>query len=220
MRVKPLTRVAADNLFGLVSQERPEKLALAGQDSGLNRVEQVFPANRLPEELDRSGLERATPRSFIAFSGDKNDRDAATLPIQALLQLESIHPGQAHVQYQAIRGGQGLRRKELFGRSECLDFEANRAHEALERLTDGRIIIHNRNAAHRVISNRPCASAFHNFHLAYSKRAFRRITSYIGRRGLLRFRSGVMQAFRHPDQVGERIGVHFLHHVSAVSLDG
>jgi hypothetical protein len=63
-------------------------LAIASQRA-MDDVEQGLVAERLLEEIDRTGLDRAHARGHVGVTADENDRDLMSRPDEAFLELEA-----------------------------------------------------------------------------------------------------------------------------------
>ena len=85
------------------------------------------------------------------MSGDKDERDVASLGLQMALKLETIHSRQIDVQDETRSIIDALGSQEYFRRRESVDMESDRSHEALQRLAYRRIVIHDRNVAGRAV---------------------------------------------------------------------
>src|SRR5271170_1696769 len=76
---------------------------------------------------------------------DKNYRDRTVTGRQLTLKLNAAHPRHTHIKYQTVRVYKLVRIHELFSRSERADRESDRSDEPPKGLTDGLVIINNRN---------------------------------------------------------------------------
>jgi len=104
--------IACDLLVEPALNDEPEHVALAGRqrvephaDAGdfrpispclaiapqraVDDVEQGLVAERLLEEIDRAGLDRAHARGYVGMTADEDDRDVMPGPVEAFLELEA-----------------------------------------------------------------------------------------------------------------------------------
>lgn len=71
----------------------------------------------------------------------KNNGNPFVLLTQLLLQFDSAHSGQAHIEYQARRVIAIVTGEKFFNRGKCSGRKAGRLHYASQRLSKGFVII-------------------------------------------------------------------------------
>src|SRR5262249_9594971 len=94
------------------------------------------------EELHRAGTHRAHGHGNVTMPRDDDDRQRPVALGQLALQVESAHPGQAHINHEARRAVGRWLTQEFLCRSERPDDETYRSEEAVEGRADGSVIIH------------------------------------------------------------------------------
>src|SRR5262249_15251335 len=100
-------------------------------DGGLDRVEQVLLAERLGQEIDRTGLHRLDSHWNVGMSGQEYDRLRFATGVEVLLKIEATQSGQTHVQNQAPRPLVSRGFKQLLRRGKAGGCQTYRLHELL-----------------------------------------------------------------------------------------
>jgi hypothetical protein len=84
----------------------------------MDRIEQHLVVERLGEELGRAGLHRTHAHRNVAVPGDEDDWKSDTCFRELLLERESAHARQPHVEHEAACCVRPLCLHEFLGRGE------------------------------------------------------------------------------------------------------
>src|SRR6516162_67102 len=111
------------------------------REAQLDRVQQVLIAERLGQELDRSSLYRLDGHWDVAVSGDEDDRNLNVRCRELSLKIETASAGQPDIEHKAGGSFRAPFFDEFRHRSQRLYLQAHGTEQALERLTDPRVVI-------------------------------------------------------------------------------
>jgi len=150
----------------------------------------------------------ASPRSQRSSSSSSSDgtRRHRLVP-WSRLKLQPRHPGHPDVQDETLRLCSGGELEVFLGEREGLGLYTDRPHQAEERASHRRVVIQNRDQCGLFVID-------HVETIALGTPA----PLHVGMSSPLAPRKA--EPSGHPDEIGEGLGVHLLHHVAAMYLYG
>jgi hypothetical protein len=111
----------------LVEELTTDQFSGSVSDCSVNRNQQFFFVNRLTEKGYSSGPECRRPDIFKVDSRQENNRQANIFAGQVILKVESTHPLQPDIKYQARNTFAIGRPQELLRRSESAGLAPGRS---------------------------------------------------------------------------------------------
>ncbi len=109
---------------------------------------------RLLDEIDGARLHRLHRERDVAMAGDHDDGKAGLFGAKLAQQLQSGHPGHAHIGDDAAAFDAGKRRHEGTGRFVEADRDAGGTEQKGERLAHRLIVVNDMD--HEIIGHRCC----------------------------------------------------------------